>query len=234
MTKYPIFLTSLYLIFCIISGCGQRPQNSSNSDQNPYKRLWTPSEQKFLVQELNRNRLEIMSQVSDLTPEQWNFKEADYRWSIAEIIEHLEVHDELFYRELWVLTQLPEMLPQGLEHTEDKKILLYAEITGQNRGEAPWYLVPRGRWCSKEDALSAYQRGRNYLIEFVRSSKKDFRKYITPTGSAQGDTGLRDLHQLMLISIAHSDRHLKQLKLVKEHPNFPKNGEQKPVSLNIK
>lgn len=215
--------TSLYLFLSIfLIQCNQSSSNTIKASIRTGERLWTQEEQDFLIKELKRNRLEIMHEIQDLSEEQWNFKETRYRWSIAEIIEHLEVDDELFYRELQVLTQLPEMFPEGVEHSNDDEILRYAEVTRSNRAEAPWYLVPRGRWCSKEDAINAYQRGRNYLIEFVRSTKKDFRKYITPTGNNQKESGLRDLHQLMLVSIAHTDRHLKQLKQVKKHPDYPK------------
>ena len=210
----------LFLSFFLMD-CTQTQPKTVKRTVKDGERLWTQEEQDFLVKELNRNRLDIMREIQDLNAEQWNFKETKYRWSIAEIVEHLQVDDELFYRELQVLTQLPEMLPQGLEHSDDEKILRYADVNRSNRSEAPWYLVPRGRWCSKKDAINAYQRGRNYLIEFVRSTKKDFRKYITPTGNGQKDSGLRDLHQLMLVSIAHTDRHLKQLQQVKKHPEYP-------------
>lgn len=43
----------------------------------------------------------------------------------------------------------------------------------------------------------------------AKSTDKDLRKYYTRSG--RGPTEYRDIHQLLLISIAHTERHHKQI-----------------------
>ena len=63
----------------------------------------------------------------------------------------------------------------------------------------------------------------------VISNEIDLRKHFTFRRNLEhvrtqdikpGD--VRDLHQLLLTGIAHTDRHLAQIKRIKQHQNFPK------------
>ena len=50
-----------------------------------------------------------------------------------------------------------------------------------------------------------------------------FRKYIEGIPLDRIKPGeVRDLHQLLLTGIAHTKRHVLQIKRIKEHANFPK------------
>lgn len=199
----------------IMSGCIKKDAPEHQNDI-----IWTADDRNYLITELTRTRDEVISEIIDLSDNQWNFQESEERWSIAEIVEHQEVHDELYRREITVLTQLPEMAScYNLEKDQDEEILSYAHITTNNSGKSPWYLEPKGRWKSKEAAIDAFQTMRNKIIEFIQSTDKDLRKFYTPSG--RGKAEVRDLHQLMLISIAHTDRHLKQLRRIKQHPEYP-------------
>ena len=104
---------------------------------------------------------------------------------------------------------------------DDADILSYAVINDQNRGKSPWYLEPRGRWDDKSEALEAYTRVRNHLILFIRQTEANLRAFVTTSG--RGPAPYRDLHQLMLISIAHSDRHISQIMQVKGNKGFQAN-----------
>ena len=102
-----------------------------------------------------------IDEVDGLNEAQWNWKLDESRWSIAQVIEHLIVHDELFYRETRVLTRLPIMTPQEDSlFAKDEIIFSYREITPENTGKSPSYMEPLGRWCSKDDAVFAYTRVR--------------------------------------------------------------------------
>lgn len=209
-------LLGLFLILTFTMSC--------QSDRSPshYQRSWSELDRTYLLENLDASLKLVLNEVDSLNETQWNWKTYENKWSIAQVIEHLIVHDEMFYRDTRVLTGLPTMTPQEDSlFSEDDLILSYREITPQNTGEAPPYLEPLGRWCSKEDAVFAYSRVRKAMIEFVRSTDKDFRKLYTSSG--RGPTAYRDLHQLLLISVAHTQRHLLQIKKIKSSNNFPGN-----------
>ena len=149
-----------------------------------------------------------------MNDKQWRYKPDSGSWSITFVIEHLIIHEELFYREVNVISALPQLLsqPDSL-FASDESILSYTEITAQNTGKSPWYLEPRGRWDKKDAAIDHYRRVRGEMISFVSNSNVDLRKYYTESG--RGPTTYRDLHQLLLISIAHTRRHHTQIQNIK-------------------
>lgn len=207
---------SLFLILTITMSC------QSNQSGTSYQKSWSEKDRTYLLENLDASLKSVLNEVASVNETQWNWKLDENQWSIAEIIEHLIVHDELFYRETRVLTGLPNMTPQvDSLFAKDEIILSYREITPQNTGKAPSYMEPLGRWCSKEEAVIGYSRVRKAMIEFVRSTDKDFRKFYTSSG--RGPTAYRDLHQLLLISIAHTQRHLQQIQKIKSYINFPNN-----------
>lgn len=201
------------VIFLLVLGCGHAP------DVDTYQRNWTEEDRTFLVENLQNSYQQVIQEISELDEASWNWKQDSTRWSIAEVVEHLIVQDELFYREIRVLTGLDKMMPQADSlFGADSIILSYREITPENTGRSPSYLEPMGRWCSKDGAITGYGEVRGRMINFAETTEKDLRKFYT--GSGRGPTAYRDLHQLLLISIAHTERHLKQIKGIKEKAGF--------------
>lgn len=194
-------------------------QPSCTSTYN--ERIWEETDRSFLISELAASLDTILQSVTPLSVEQWNWHPDSNTWSIALVIEHLITHEELFYREVRVLSNLPSLPAQDeSKFASDDAIMSYAEITEQNRGKAPVYLVPRGRWCDKEKALYSYQETRTAMIDFVSNTEANLRTYYTKSG--RGPTVYRDLHQLLLISIAHTLRHAQQIRSLIEHQGFPR------------
>ena len=61
--------------------------------------LWTDADRKFLVDNLERTKLEIMRETQNLTSAQWSFKEDSTRWSIGQVLEHLGLYERIFAQE---------------------------------------------------------------------------------------------------------------------------------------
>ena len=186
----------------------------SCSGTKEYSPKWGEEDRAYLLSKLDSSLNLVIAEVEDLEISEWNWQPDSVTWPVAKVVEHLIIHDALFYREVRVLTALPE--PQRLNSSnfaEDSVILGYKDITPKNIGSSPAYLEPHGRWCTKQDAVEAYKRSRKALMEFVKSSDKDLRAYYTASG--RGPTKYRDLHQLLLISIAHTLRHHRQIQKLK-------------------
>jgi len=201
-----IFTSLLFFI----SSCDRQTANNEL-----YSRHWTEADRTLLLTELAASQELVMESITNLDEDQWNWRADSNHWSIALVVEHLITHDELFFRELQVLSNLPEMT-KALEKqfSDDDSILSYSEITPQNSGKSPPYLEPQGRWCTQADAVRSYVRSRKALIDFVTQADIDLRSYYTTSG--RGPTQYRDLHQLLLISIAHTERHHKQIENIKK------------------
>lgn len=57
------------------------------------------------------------------------------------------------------------------------------------------------------------------MIEFIQNTDKNLRAYATSSG--RGTKKYRDLHQMILISIAHTRRHTEQIRKIKLDANYP-------------
>src|SRR5215212_1916768 len=63
-------------------------------------RSWTESDRKYLIENLIRTRDELIKETSNLTKEQWNFKESPDRWSINQVVEHIAIWELLLDNEV--------------------------------------------------------------------------------------------------------------------------------------
>ncbi len=211
----------LGLVAMMATGCGP-------SASVPSTPIWTVEERNWLLSELDRTTSEVLAAVDDLTDEQWYFKETADRWCLVEIIEHLEVQNELHMRELYAGSNSPR-LPQYIALAQGQDAYFTSYATRGPPGKAQWFLEPIGRFCSPQEAIEAFQRARAGLRDFIEKTEVDLRQHVTfrkdltdaPTGAVRpGD--VRDLHQLVLTGIAHTDRHLGQMAAIKAHPAFPR------------
>ena len=177
------------------------------------QKIWTDKEKKAVLAGLERTKKEVFEAIKDLTVSQWNFKEDSSRWSIGEIVEHLTNQDESYFIEIRTCLMQPE-LPQFIDDPQ--------------KADAG-FLTPIGKYCTREKAEFAFNRVRSRIYGIIDGTNEDLRKHFTFrrfTNDGQLSNAekynLRDLHQLLLTCISHTDRHLKQLRRVKQHPNYPK------------
>ena len=96
----------IFILFCIsIIAC-----DSTNSKKNSEGRWWTEDDHQLIISELNRTTNELSVELENVTDDQWNFREDPTRWSIAEIVEHLEMQNQLHFREISVMSNAPHNL----------------------------------------------------------------------------------------------------------------------------
>lgn len=219
MSKYAVtLLVSLFFFSC-------EPASVSEENKNN-ERWWTEEDRQLIISELNRTTEALKTEIGDLTNEQWNFREAPDRWSIAEIVEHLEMQNQLHYREISAVSNAPQYLKfRVLTKGKDAHFSNYA--TDTTASKANWFLEPLGRFCTKEAGANAFFRARGKLTEWVEQTGIDLRKQFTFRTPVKGKKlselkvgQVRDLHQLLLTGIAHTDRHLKQIRKIKRHKNY--------------
>lgn len=220
----------LLLICLILFGC-KADSKGPNEDATltaPNIKLWTEKDRQFILEELDRTSKELIKEVEKLGMDQWTFRETPDRWNIAEIVEHLTLQNELHYREIYAVSNAPAM-PQYLSITvgQDDHFTSYAN--DPVKSQAKWFLQPLGRFDSKRQSVSAFQRARDGIRGFVEKTEVDLRQHFTFRNHA-GDQPIdsikigdvRDLHQLLLTGIAHTDRHLKQIKKIKKNKLYPR------------
>ncbi len=174
----------------------------------------TDGERRFLISHLEKSRREFFGSIEGLSKEQWNFKPAPERWSVAECAEHLVLTEDLLFD---MVTQKILKSPIAADvarrsQPDDEKVI--ARILDRTqKGKAPEALHPSGKFPTAATIKEAFNPKRDRTIEYARSTQEDLRGH---------SSGSMDAYQYLILLSAHTLRHTAQLNEVKTDPHYPK------------
>jgi hypothetical protein len=185
----------------------------------PAAKTLTPEEREVALKSLQATRDAFLKSIAGLSEQQWKFKPAPDRWSVAEVSEHIAISEST----LLGLVQGKFMAsPAAPEKRADDKFTVQQILAmipdRSHKAQAPEFLKPTNRWATREELVAAFEKSRSATIDYVRSTNDDLRDHfgLHPT------LGTLDAYQWILLISAHSERHTKQIEEVKADPNFPK------------
>ena len=201
-------LTFLLLLVLVTATNGQADEMEESAFP-----VWTEEDRSYLLDNLTRSLEELTNEVVNLTDEQWNFRENPDRWSINQIVEHLAIYELIFMNQISVALQMGEF-PQIKKYPADS--LFLGDSPNKNKTTdftKPFsYTVPLGNNHGINN-LTWLKTMRNDSIDFVRTEERNLRLYYVNFGP--------NIHQQIMQIFSHTDRHLRQIKEVKLHPNYP-------------
>lgn len=173
-----------------------------------------------LIAHLEKTWKTLEEETKDLTPEQWSFKSALDRWSVAEVYEHLAASEDMLFG---LITERVLKTPAAPEKKDDAKqeandaLVLKAIPDRTNRVQAPEPLRPTNRFGSVADTRKQFAERRQRTINFVKNSSADLRAHFFDSPVIPG----MDAYQWFLFISAHTMRHTEQIREVKADANFP-------------
>lgn len=173
---------------------------------------------KVLLDHLRQSSSEFLDSVKDLTAEQWRYKPAADRWSIAECAEHIALSED-FLRDIIankILTApaSPERIVQ--RKALDDKVLRM--ITDRSfKAKAPEPVAPARKFAAPDAALAQFQETRKKTIALAKS-RDDLRDRA---GQHPAFEEL-DAYQWLLFLSGHTMRHTAQIREVKMDAGYPK------------
>jgi hypothetical protein len=173
---------------------------------------WTENDRQYLLENLMRTRKEVIQETNKLSPAQWKFKESPERWSINEIVEHMAIWELLFDREI------SQALSAGAQPELAKMAKPDSLILGFIMEEKPHvtaeYSKPMGMHEGKHN-LAWWLKLRDDSIAYLKGATEDLRAYYLRAGRP-------NVHQVYINAFGHIDRHLRQIRKIKQNPNYPK------------
>lgn len=184
--------------------------------QSPQR--WTEKERAYLLKELANSRDSVVIETKGLSRAQWNFKESPDRWSINQVVEHLAFWELILQREInqaLIAGPRPELTKEA--RTDSAVLAFLGEETQHIAPEytKPFtFTIPMGI-NSGENNLAWFLKMRNEDIGYVDSTTMDLRAYFMRPRK-------NSVHQVFMTLFAHANRHLRQIRKVKMHPNYPK------------
>lgn len=179
------------------------------------KHLWTESDRKYLIENLERTKLEIIKETQSLTAAQWSFKADSTKWSIAQVLEHLGLYERIFAQEADImLSSAPDQLLDSISRPDSTYVKWMSDPSPH---KAEWNAEPLG-FMQGADNLTFFLFGRNHIIDFIKNTSYDLKAHFT---YRWGDEKRRSIHALMVVHFGHTDRHLQQISRIKAAPDFP-------------
>jgi hypothetical protein len=157
----------------------------------------------------------LAEQVRNLSPAQMEYKASPDRWSIREVVSHLAVAEPDYWRDIQkALKAAPDMKDKKSTAT-DADILWYGidrvvhTKTGGGHEKVDTYK-------DMDEALRKFQTLRATMIEYLKTTTDDMRVH------SFGDREVIDCWQWMLEISTHAERHIQQIREIKNDPNFPR------------
>jgi hypothetical protein len=175
------------------------------------------------IRYLTETRKGVEDSVKGLTDAQWKYKPAPDRWSIAEVVEHLAVIEDIIKT---VFARLPEG-PAPASDRETPKFdadLVFKTADRSHKFEAPPQARPIARW-TPAGALEHFQKAREETTELIRNTPG-----VRAHTVVHPVFGPLDGYQWIMAVAAHSARHTEQILEVKAASGFPAaNGTAAPA-----
>jgi uncharacterized damage-inducible protein DinB len=171
-----------------------------------------------LVRYIEKTRQKFLDSLEGLSEEQWKFKPAADRWSVAEVAEHLTLSESFLLGLVHRVLQDPKAKerPEG-EGTTDRALV--ARLTDRSwQAQSPEPGQPTGKWASRTEMLQAFE---DAYAETIRTAGETDAAALRAHHAAS-PLGVMDAQQFLLLLAAHRARHTLQIEEVKAHPGFPK------------
>ncbi|MBI3684437.1 MAG: DinB family protein [Acidobacteria bacterium] len=180
----------------------------------------TRGERDRAMSHMHATRKLFLDSVDGVSPQQWAWKPAPEVWSVAEVSEHIAVsEDSLFELVTRKILTSPADPSKKAEAAGRDEFLMKSMVDRSRKAQAPEMLRPTNRWKTKDELVAHFKQSRDRNIAYVENTQDELRSHFTPHPAYK----LVDAYQWLLLTSAHSERHILQLNEVKTLPGYPKN-----------
>jgi hypothetical protein len=191
-------------LLLIASGPGAKGQSVSQADLDRG------------LQYLETTRKNVVDATRGLSEAQWTFKPSPFKWSVAQVMEHIAASEDLLRQMAeGQIKQAPPGPERDVQKTDDKVLEVVPDRS--KKFQAPEQLRPRNQFGSPQAALKHFLESRATTVALLKNTP-DLRAHVVDSGLL----GKIDAFERILFVAAHSERHTKQLLEVKADPKFPK------------
>ena len=211
MKRLSIVVTAIVFLALI----GSKSGAASSTAFAPQK--LTAEDRDRAIQYLETTRKNLVDATKGLSEAQFNFKPSPFKWSVAQVLEHIAASEDLLrgIAQNQVMKG-PAAADRDLKAGDAKVLTMIPDRSF--KAEAPQPLRPTNRYNGPDAALKHFLESRTTTEDFLKNTP-DLREHTIDSGLLGGKI---DAYQFILLIAAHSERHTKQLNEVKADANFPK------------
>ena len=215
------------LLACLTAATQAQPSSIAINLTQPAKAA--ADERGFALQYLQNTREKFLTALGSLSEEQWKFKPATNRWSIAEIAEHIVLAEEQLYGFVTGKLMKAPLAPNGKRSAITDQQVIAATNDRSKQFSANDRGLPTGRWASKEETLRNFEQTRARTVALIKTTSEDLRHRLAMNPAAGQEI---DAFQWLLFSGAHCERHVAQINEVKADAKFPQSPRNEAAAPN--
>ncbi len=176
----------------------------------------TKEERDFAINELNSSRDNLLSAIEGLNEAQLNYKDSETSWSIVQCAEHITIFENQVFEILEESLELPANPErrEGVEYTDKELMARIIDRTDKTKTQED--LEPSGKYGNHDSTVKEFIEKREKHINYIKTTKDDLRNHFANFGSI-------DAYQVILYMSSHTNRHIQQIKEIKNNANSPNN-----------
>jgi hypothetical protein len=194
-------------------------QTAAAPAATPAPTTLSAEEREAALKSLQATRDAFLKSIAGLSEQQWRFKPAPDRWSVAEVSEHIAVSESTLLGLVQTKFMMSPADPAKRAEVAGKDALILERIPDRShKAQAPEFLKPTNRWATEAELIKAFDESRKATMDYIRTTNDELRDHF----GQHPTLGTLDAYQWILLISAHSERHTKQIEEVKADPNFPK------------
>jgi hypothetical protein len=170
----------------------------------------TAGDRQRLIAHLEMTESWLVSELNGLSADQLKFRMTPESWTIADVVEHLEIAEPQYWQRVLDSMKQP---PNTEKLTATDAGILWYGIDRTNRNKTGEARVPKG----KNDAagsLAAFRKLRATIMDYAKNTQEDLRSRKLLEGNM-------DVYQWVLMISTHSQRHILQIREIKAHAGYP-------------
>jgi DinB superfamily len=179
----------------------------------------TSAERDKIIDLLETSRARFLRTVTGLSDEQWKWKPAPERWSVAECAEHIVAAEAaLFSKMQEALAKPPD--PYWEKKTGGKtEFLERALVNRTTKVQAPARIVPQGK-LARAEVMERYGAERERTLRFARETQAPLKQQTSEHSLPLFNT--LNAYQWLIYIPLHNIRHTMQMEELIAAPGFPK------------
>lgn len=176
----------------------------------------TRVERAELIELLNKSTKEFLEAVEAVTDQQWSFKQAPDRWSIAEVAEHIVLSEAALFGN--ATKNLNGPADEKWDATLGKTDLLRRALPNRTtRVTAPEEIQPR-RGMTRAQLMARFKEQRARTLAYAQETEAPLKAHTV----ANPFFGPLNGHQWLLYIPLHNLRHNQQIAEVKTASDYPR------------
>ena len=176
----------------------------------------TNEERDFVINELRTSKENLLNAINGLSEAQLNYNSSETSWSIAQCTEHITIFENQVFEILEESLELPASPERRKDlRFTDKELIVFIK-NRTKRQETQEDLEPSGKYGNHNSTIKEFKEKREKHIKYMKTTKDDLRNHFANFGAL-------DTYQIILYMSAHTERHIEQIKEIKNNTNFPNN-----------